>query len=163
MVNRPKQIGTAAETAVLKAARSLGFPSADRHVLKGRADEGDIWLLSTGGTLQVVIEVKGGQAAERASDAQILAWLDETDAEVLNAPKTIPGSLGATTTWVIGLLVTKRKGIGAANAHRWWAHMRLSTLNNIQATHVEGRYTDNIVLRTTLGEALRILFEEDWR
>lgn len=111
MTNRPKQIGTSAETAVVRAAIPLGFPLAERLVLHGAGDIGDVRLAP-----YVHLEVKGGKAAETASDAQIEAWMLETERELRNA-----GALA-------GALITKRKGVGAANAHRWWAHVRASWL-----------------------------------
>lgn len=155
MTNRPKQIGTAAESAVVKVARKAGFSAADRHVLKGGADEGDIWLLPGGMPSQVIIEVKGGHAAEQASDAQIEKWLAETDAEVLNTNR-------ATGAYVMGFLVTKRKGVGTANAGRWWAHMRLSMLENFQAQWFDNEVSD-VTLRVTLDDALRIVESGGWR
>jgi hypothetical protein len=154
VTNRPKQIGTAAEAAVVKVAREFGrFSAADRHVLKGGADEGDIWLLPTGQHAQVIIEVKGGHAAEQASDAQIEKWLQETDDEVRNTTL-------ATKAYVMGFLVTKRKGVGAANAGRWWAHMRLSTLESIRS-HFDNEL--DAVLRMTLDDALSIVENGGWR
>lgn len=107
MTARPKDIGTAAETAVVKALRQLGFPHAERRALAGAHDLGDIT-----GTPGVVWEIKGGNAAKTASDGQVEKWLDETECERRNA--------GAGR----GVLVIQRAGIGAANAHRWWAVTR---------------------------------------
>lgn len=45
MTNRPKQRGTAAETAVLRYVRDRGYPWAHRLALTGNADQGDISLL----------------------------------------------------------------------------------------------------------------------
>jgi len=101
---RPKDIGTAAETAVVKALRVHGFPHAERRALAGTYDLGDIV-----GTVGIVWEVKGGEAAKSASDGQIEKWLEETERERLNANAEY------------GVLVVQRKGIGAPNAHRWWA------------------------------------------
>ena len=119
MTNRPKNIGTAAETAVVRAARAHGFGLADRLTLTGALDRGDIGLCPG-----VVVEVKGGQAAKTASDGQIEKWLAETERERVNA--------GAD----VAILVTARAGIGAPNAHRWWAHWRLSNLVWLQERHV---------------------------
>lgn len=107
MTARPKDIGTAAETAVVRALRQHGFPHAERRALAGAYDLGDIT-----GTPGIVWEVKGGNAAKTASDGQVEKWLDETECERRNA--------GAT----YGVLVLQRAGIGAANAHRWWAVTR---------------------------------------
>ena len=57
MVNKPKQIGTRAETAVARYLAANGFPHAERRTLRGREDAGDIT-----GTPGVCWEVKGGEA-----------------------------------------------------------------------------------------------------
>lgn len=106
LVNKPKQIGTACETAVARYGKANGFPDAERLVLHGALDEGDIQLCRG-----VVVEVKGGHAAETASDAVIASWLAEAEVERRNrAADVCP-------------LVTKRKGKGAANAGSWWAYL----------------------------------------
>lgn len=112
-MSKPKQIGTWTETHTARAAQGRGFPYAERHVLKGSADEGDVWLDSRG---RAIVECKGGHAAETASDEQIRLWLDEAEAERVNA--------GAERSF----LVTKRAGKGAAQSHRWWAHVGLDSL-----------------------------------
>lgn len=104
MTNRPKAIGTAAETAVVRYLRAHGFPQAERRALTGSLDQGDIT-----GTPGICWEVKGGTAAKTASDGQVAAWLVETETERVNS--------GAD----IGVLVLQRAGIGPANAGRWWA------------------------------------------
>lgn len=141
MANRPKNIGTAAETAVVRAARTRGFPQADRLTLTGRHDRGDIGLCPG-----VILEVKAGQAAKTASDGLIASWLLETDRERRNA--------GAS----IGILVTARAGIGAGNAHRWWAHLRLEV---VALLIDQGSYTHEELgdqpIRMTLDTALALL------
>ncbi|MFF3443589.1 hypothetical protein [Streptosporangium sp. NPDC002721] len=109
MVNKPKARGTATETAVVRALRTLGFPHAERRALAGAYDLGDIT-----GCPGLVWEVKGGDAAKTASDGLIADWLAETEAERANA--------GAD----VGVLVMQRRSIGPSNAHRWWAVLRLS-------------------------------------
>lgn len=42
MTNRPKAIGTAAETAVVRYLAAHGFPAAERRALHGATDLGDI-------------------------------------------------------------------------------------------------------------------------
>jgi len=141
MTNRPKNIGTAAETAVVRAARAHGFGLADRLTLTGALDRGDIGLCPG-----VIVEVKGGQAAKTASDGQIEKWLAETERERINA--------GAD----VAILVTARAGIGSPNAHRWWAHWRLSNLVWLQERHVyiPTALTDAPV-RLTLAHSLTLL------
>jgi hypothetical protein len=106
MTNRPKQIGTAGETAVVRHAQPNGFPGAERLALHGTLDEGDATLCPGVG-----VEVKSGKAAEQASDAQIATWLAEAELERVNRGADVM------------LLVTKRKGKGAASAGQWWAHL----------------------------------------
>lgn len=112
MTNRPKNIGTAAETAVVRAARLRGFPNADRLTLTGNKDRGDIGLCPG-----VILEVKGGAAAKDASDHQIDMWIAETLRERIHA--------GAEHAF----LVTQRRGVGAPNAHRWHAWTTIADLN----------------------------------
>lgn len=103
---RPKDIGTAAETAVVRAIRKLGFPDAERRALAGALDLGDIT-----GTPGVAWEVKGGQQTRNVSDQQLIAWMAETETERLNARADR------------GVLVLQRHGVGPANAHLWWAFL----------------------------------------
>lgn len=116
MVNRPKAIGTAAETAVVRAARQLGFPQADRLTLTGNKDRGDVGLCPG-----VIIEVKGGEHARAATDLDIDRWLDETERERRHAFADV------------ALLVVQRRGIGTPNAHRWWAWWRLGQLKQLRS------------------------------
>jgi hypothetical protein len=106
MVNKPKAIGTACETAVVRYLVANGFPGAERPALHGALDEGDIT-----GTPGVAWEVKGGHAAENASDAQIALWLAEAEAERVNRGSDVAA------------LVLKRKGKGAASAGSWPAYL----------------------------------------
>lgn len=119
-MTRPRDIGTRAETAVVKMLHSLGFPHAERRSLKGTLDQGDIT-----GTPGICWEVKGGDAARHASDGQIGAWLAETERERVNA--------GAD----IGVLVVQRAGVGLGNAHRWWAILRLDEVADLTATALD--------------------------
>ncbi len=101
MTRRPKDIGTAGETAVVKYLQSSGFPHAERRALHGNTDMGDIT-----GTPGLVWEVKAGEAAMTASDNQVCAWLRETATECDNA--------GAE----MGTLVVQRR---RKNPRDWWA------------------------------------------
>ncbi|HEY3546255.1 MAG TPA: hypothetical protein VGK17_09200 [Propionicimonas sp.] len=138
-MNRPKAIGTAAETAVVRAARRLGFPNAERRALRGRHDVGDI-LLCPG----VVLEVKGGQAARSASDGQVSAWLAETERERVNAHAAA------------AVLVTQRAGVGEPNAERWTAHLRLGQMAGLCGWPLSGP-VDTAPLRLSLADALSVL------
>lgn len=110
MVNKPKRIGTAAETAVVNFLHSVGYTktTAMRKVLSGASDVGDVWCHHTGGT--IVFEVKGGEAAKDASHAKIEAWLAEAAREKRNA---------ALDTHVTPVLVTQRRGVGLGRAGDW--------------------------------------------
>lgn len=110
MTRRPKDIGTATATAAIRYLRTDGFPHAELRNQAGEHDKGDIV-----GMVGICVEVKGGNAAETASDAQIRAWLTETERERINARADV------------GILITKRKGYGATRAGLWWAHMTLHT------------------------------------
>jgi hypothetical protein len=139
MVNRPKNIGTAAETAVVRATRTRGFPNADRLALTGALDRGDVGLCPG-----VIIEVKGGDAARNASDGMIDGWLIETERERLNARADV------------AFLVTQRAGVGPANAHRWWAWWRHSWIASLTGGKFHPLLND-IPVRMQLGDALQLL------
>jgi hypothetical protein len=132
-MNKPRAIGTWTETAVTRVLLRNGFPRAERSALHGAKDQGDI----TG--TPVCWEVKGGKAAEQASDGQVLAWMAELDDECVNK--------GAD----VGVLVLKRKGVGAANADRWWAVMWLHDAAYGPVT------APPIPVRMTLADACRVL------
>jgi hypothetical protein len=104
---RPKDIGTECETAAERYLNTR-FNLVKREQLRGGGDQGDLHLIFDERTT-VVFQVKGGHAAETASDAQIEAWMSEADEQALRADADV------------AILVTKRKGKGMANAHLWWA------------------------------------------
>ena len=131
-MSRSKDIGTAAESAVVRVMRASGWPDAERAALHGAQDRGDLTGIGA-----VCVEVKGGHRAETASDGQVLAWMAELDAECVHK--------GAD----VGVLVLKRKGVGAANADRWWAVMWLAD--------VAPEYDCGIPVRMTLADACRVL------
>ena len=106
-MNKPKAIGTKAESAVARYLQAHGFANAERRALRGIQDAGDIT-----GCPGICVEVKGGEAAKSASDLLVADWLEETEKERLNARADI------------GVLVLQRRGVGPANAGRWWAVMR---------------------------------------
>lgn len=141
MKTRPKDIGTAAETAVVKALRRLGWPDVERRALTGALDQGDIT-----GTPGICWEVKGGQAAKDASDGQIAEWLFETETERVNASAHI------------GVLVTQRRAVGPDNAHRWWTWLPLwqvAELTNGQA--LTDAHTAHLPVRMLLGDVCTLL------
>lgn len=139
MKRRPRDIGTAAETAVVRAARPRGYPWADRLAGHGNADVGDVMLCPG-----VVVEVKGGDAAKTASDLQIINWLDETECE--------RGNAGA----AVAFLVVQRPHVGAINAHRWWAWWRLGWVSDLgPSVGIDGAAM--LPVRMTLADALTML------
>lgn len=138
-MTRPRDIGTRAETAVVRALRRHGFPHAERRALRGSTDAGDIT-----GTPGICWEVKGGQAARTASDGQILAWLVELEAERLNAHADI------------GVLVVQRAGIGAPNAHRWWAILFLRDVARLTGATLPDRL-ELYPVRMLLADAAELL------
>lgn len=99
-----KRIGTPVETAVARYFQAHGFPHCERRALSGVEDKGDLT-----GIPGLCVEIKGGKAAENASDGQIQAWLDETETERMNARADI------------GILAVKRKGVGLNRAGEFWA------------------------------------------
>ena len=105
MVNKPRQRGTAAETAVVRWLRHNGFPGAERIALHGRADQGDVRL-----TVGCVAEVKSVRAAGTGQPgAALLAdWLAQAAAERDNAHADLCP------------LIVKRAGTG--DPARWWAY-----------------------------------------
>ena len=79
---RPKDIGTAAETAAKRFLQANGFPECDRQPLRGNRDQGDLVVCRDP---LVIAEVKGGQMAEKASAAVIAEWLEQTETEAVHA------------------------------------------------------------------------------
>jgi hypothetical protein len=108
MANRPKQIGTRAETIVLKVCQRNGFPYARRNALQGAKDCGDIHL---GDGTDTIIEVKGGKQCQKLTPAKMDLWMKQTRAEIVNA--------GAR----FGFLVTQVAGYGEKSAEKWLAHI----------------------------------------
>jgi hypothetical protein len=98
-----KERGTQAEVLVKRFFNEHGFPEAERRVLHGAKDVGDI-LVCQG----LIAEVKGGHAAEEASDHQLRLWCEETKREGVHAQAEH------------AILVVKRKGHGAAKVGGWW-------------------------------------------
>lgn len=136
---RPKDIGTVAETAVVRYLAANGFPYAERRALRGALDCGDVT-----GCGPIVVEVKGGTAAKTASDTQVALWLLETQVERYNANADI------------GVLVLQRAGVGVSNAGRWWAVLLLSAaLEMSNVTNVEPALVTPI--RMHLADAVTLL------
>ena len=105
MKRRPRDIGTAAETAAKRWLVDDGWPDADRQPLRGVRDCGDLIVCRSP---RIVAECKGGVAADTASAGLIADWLAETETERVNA--------GA----VLAVLIVRRhrRPVGL-----WAAHM----------------------------------------
>lgn len=100
MVNKPKNKGTAGESAVVAYLRTAGFPYAERLALQGGKDRGDIT-----GIPGIVIEVKAVQ------EYAFNGWLSEARVERDNA--------GAD----FGLVVAKPRMVGTTRTRQWYALM----------------------------------------
>lgn len=137
---RPKDIGTAAETAVKKVLQRY-WPAADRSPLRGANDAGDI-----DGTGDFIWEVKGGAAAKTASEGQVQYWVDEAKREARHAK--VP----------FGILVTQRGGYGSPRADQWWVHVDMSTLNRLMG----GDYISADIVRIKLLDFLIMLGAMGW-
>lgn len=98
-MTRPKDIGTAFETACVKFLRDNGFPGAERRALSGALDKGDL-LVCPG----VIAECK---AWSTVTDGNIADWWDETAREKKNANASV------------ALLVVKRPRKPVAQAWCW--------------------------------------------
>lgn len=84
MVNKPKKKGTEAETRVVNFLLAAGC-QAQRVVLHGDSDHGDIHVTSPHGAVQVCLEVKGGQQTTNVNRKLKEDWLEETRREGENA------------------------------------------------------------------------------
>jgi len=139
-VNRPRDIGTKAESAVVRAAQTRGFPWADRKALHGRNDSADVALCPG-----VVIEVKGGDAARHASDLDIERWLVETALERQNANAAV------------GFLVVQRSAVGYLNAHRWHSYWRLGWIGDLGPHVPLYAETNALPIRCSLADSFLML------
>lgn len=130
-MNRPRAIGTSAETGVVRYARANGFHLADRIPLSGAQDRGDVTLCPG-----VIAEVKAGAQAHNPTDRKILEWLTDTEQERVNAEAAL------------GFLICKRKGAGTTNAHVWptfWSWAQWCRLTGLPAhEHVTSYVTVNL-------------------
>lgn len=97
MVNKPRQKGTSAETAVVSFLRPNGFPHAERRSLKGSQDWGDIT-----GCPGLVWEVKYANGGIRMAE-----WMQQTQVEKTNASAEH------------GILVMKPEGLGNTRTGQW--------------------------------------------
>ena len=122
-MNKPKAIGTAAETQVVKYLRENGFSKAERRALHGGKDVGDILACDD---FLVEVKVRGKDSSNaglgQPGDAELLGWLDELDNELWNAGCTY------------GLLVVKRKG--TTDVAKWWGYVYLDAFTNLLGVEI---------------------------
>lgn len=141
-MSKSKDIGTRAETAVRNYLLSVGYDpmTAHRNVLKGSADEGDVWLRESYGL--IVFEIKGGKSAKDASYEQVRKWYEEAEIEKANA------------NGKFGFLVTQRAGVGYPRAGEWWAYAKLSDIIYLR-TYMDTN--SDILVRLTLRELVSLI------
>ena len=141
-MSKSKDIGTRAETAVRNYLLSVGYNPLDAHrnVLKGTADEGDVWLRESSGL--IVFEVKGGKAAKEASYGQVEKWMQEAETERANANAKF------------GFLVTQRAGVGYPRAGEWWAYAKVQDIIYLR-THLD--IIDESIVRLRLSDLVKLI------
>lgn len=128
MARRPKDIGTAGETAVVRyCIDEAGFEPASvrRMVLQGAKDLGDVHVVLSD-RLMLSVEVKAGNAAETASIEQVRAWQQEAARQARQTEDQYGDRA------VFPVLVVKRRGYGAGRAWGW----RAFTLAHVVSGHV---------------------------
>lgn len=141
-MSKAKDIGTRAETAVRNYLLSVGYDplAAHRNVLKGTADEGDVWLRETYGL--IVFEIKGGKMAKEASYGQVEKWMQEAETERANANAKF------------GFLVTQRAGVGYPRAGEWWAYAKVQDIIYLR-THLD--VIDESIVRLRLSDLTKLI------
>lgn len=141
-MSKSKDIGTRAETAVRNYLLSVGYNPLDAHrnVLKGTADEGDVWLRESYGL--IIFEVKGGKAAKEASYGQVEKWMQEAETERVNA------------NGKFGFLVTQRAGVGYPRAGEWWAYAKVQDIIYLR-THLD--IIDESIVRLRLSDLVKLI------
>jgi hypothetical protein len=130
-MSRSKDVGTAAETALVRWLRDNGWPGAERRALRGTLDAGDVT-----GTPCLAWEVKAGQQAQEPGEGLLTTWMDETEAERRNARADV------------GVLVLRRRGKG--NPGDWWAYLPLGALVALAGVGVKS--TSNAPVRLRLAD-----------
>lgn len=101
---RPKDKGTRAESDIVQWAKKYNFYRAERLVLHGTGDVGDVRLAEG-----VMIQVKDGYTERKEpTDYQVGQWLAQVDKQRKNGD------------WNIALLVHKRYGKADPDSWRWY-------------------------------------------
>jgi riboflavin synthase alpha subunit len=106
-VSKAKAKGTLAETALVDWLRENGWSHAERRIMYGAKDKGDITL----GDMDFVVEVKNHKTYAWST------WMHETEAERVNAAATF------------GVLVVKPRGLGVTRVGDWWACLPMNQMN----------------------------------
>lgn len=148
MTNKPKAIGTFAETATRNVLLPY-FPDADRGALSGNEDRGDIRHCK-----QFIFEVKGGkQCREPIGPQQLNEWMEEARIEAKHEGVRF------------GVLVTQRSGYGAPRAGFWWAYLPAEDFATLVGGHYPNGQASFVPVRLELWALLEILadmgFTED--
>ena len=143
-MGKSKAIGTSCETAVVNFAREQGFAKATRLPLIGGSDCSDVQFND-----MFIAQVKGGHAAERASDSQIMMWWAQTLAQADNYNERFG-------TNAYACLVLKTKGVShkrAGSWRVWWApNMVLTPLISTHLdTYLEFQHYTPYLLGTPRG------------
>ena len=107
-MSKAKQKGTTYETQVRIHLNDNGFPNAERQVLHGNKDTGDIKGIASP-TSKVILQCKNHQTM------QLSSWLNDTEEQANNAN-------------ALGILIHKRKGYGENKFNQQYATMTLETL-----------------------------------
>lgn len=106
-MSKAKAKGTLAETALVDWLRDNGWAHAERRIMHGAKDKGDILLP----VMDFVIEVKNHKTYAWST------WMHETEAERVNAAATL------------GVLVVKPRGLGVTRVGDWWACLPMNQMN----------------------------------
>lgn len=142
---RPRDIGTAAETAVVRYLRGAGWPHAERRSLRGTEDAGDVT-----GTPCLCWQIKGGAAAKTASDSDITAWLAQAEKQRVTA--------GADHA----ILVVQREHVGPGRAGLWWAYLDIQDVAQLTNDGIPKWTADSFPVRMHLWAACVLLREADY-
>ena len=136
-MNRSKQKGTAAETAVKRLAEDLDIP-VRRMALAGQQDEGDVHLWNG----EAVIEVKTGDQTVKPSWNQIHAWYQQAVTEAGHSGGGLP------------LLVLKRAGSGQAKDwYLYWSRAELAAWSGLPVITGE----EDVLVSMRLEDGFKVL------
>ncbi len=132
MSNPSKAKGTRAESKARDYLRGQGWTDCDRQPLRGTADQGDLIVCRKP---LVIAEVKARKGS--VSEAQIRAWMDETETEACNANADL------------AVLIVARHGINVA---AWDAFMPVQDWAYITARGDYYTLSSKVTLRASLAD-----------